>query len=125
MSGFMIEVHRQKDGGAQAAKFEPKRGERIAVWQAGFNGPAWIFELARAGKAMDLGGIGYPYWFTAPAREILPRIMEKPPGARDHWIANETDVFIGPWAGETKVDRAVAEKCTPDEWLIIEAWDES
>src|SRR6185312_10071370 len=125
MPGWIVEVHRQREGVATPAKLEPERGERIAIWQTGFNGADWLFELARSGKGVDLGGIGYPCWFTAPAREILPRIMEKPPGARDHWIANETDVVIGPWAGKTILDQAVAEKCTPDDWLIIEAWDES
>ena len=125
MLGFFIELHRQKNGGRLPATLNSDEGQRIAVWQTGLDGIDWLFELVKAGKAIDLGGGGYPDRFTAPAKEIIPRIIEGPPQARERWIAGAEQVVIGPWAGETKIDREALAGCKPDEWLLVQAWDES
>ena len=35
------------------------------------------------------------------------------------------DILGTGWEGKTVVNRAVADACRPDEWLLVEAWDES
>jgi hypothetical protein len=35
------------------------------------------------------------------------------------------DVITDKWEGKTVIDGATAAQCRPDEWLIVEAWDES
>lgn len=125
MLGFFMELYRQKDGGALPATRNSEEGQKIAVWQTGPHGVDWLFELAKAGKAIDMPGGGYPDRFTAPAREIIPCMIEGPPQARERWIAGEEQVFVGPWAGATKIDRKALAACKPDEWLLVQAWDES
>ena len=46
--------------------------------------------------------------------------------ARDNWRCDPWDVIIPDiWEGKTVVDRDAATLCRPDEWLLVEAWDES
>ncbi len=35
------------------------------------------------------------------------------------------DILTGKWEGKTVIDRAAAEQCRLDEWLLVTAWDES
>ena len=60
MFGWHVSVYRQTDGGASPAAFESPEGTRVAVWQAGIGGLDWLIELVKAGKAINLGGDGYP-----------------------------------------------------------------
>jgi hypothetical protein len=99
----------------------------LAQWQTDVRGLDWLCELVRAGKAIDLGGNGYPCWFTATAEHLLPRINETPPGARAIWSrqGEPFDFVSDKWAGKTVIDREAMAQCRPDEWLLVEAWDES
>ncbi|MGH9752600.1 MAG: hypothetical protein ACREA2_07435 [Blastocatellia bacterium] len=97
----------------------------MAIWQARLEGLDWIDELVEAGKAIDLGGNGYPIWYTATAENLIPRIIDEPPAARKAWIFDEGDIILEGWEGKTVIDRDVIAACRPDEWLLIVAWDES
>ena len=48
-----------------------------------------------------------------------------PTGARGPWGCDEGDVLTARWDDKTVIDRAAAVSCRPDEWLLVEAWDES
>ena len=48
-----------------------------------------------------------------------------PPDANETWVRGPQDVVTDKWAGRTVVDGNVVGACAPDEWLIVEAWDES
>ena len=125
MTGWHISVYRQTDKGASPATPESPRGERLAVWQTGDGGLGWIYGLVKEGKAIDLGGDGYPHRFTAAAEHLIPRIVDGPPGARSTWASGATDIITYKWEGKTAVDRAEIADCSPVEWLLVEAWDES
>jgi hypothetical protein len=125
MLGWHISIYRQTNDGATPAKDDSGLGARLAVWQTGLGGLDWIEELVKAGKAIDLGGNGYPCRYTATAENIIPRIIVEPPGARRIWSSGVHDILTEKWEGKTVIDRAVAVACRPDEWLLIEAWDES
>jgi len=47
--------------------------------------------------------------------------------ARDNWLCDPWDVITDAdkWEGKTVVDRDAVTLCRPDEWLLVEAWDES
>jgi hypothetical protein len=64
MTGWHISVYRQTDKRASPATPASPRGERLAVWQTGDGGLGWIYGLVKEGKAIDLGGNGYPHRFT-------------------------------------------------------------
>lgn len=99
-------------------------GARIAVWQSRIDGLRWIDDLVEAGAAIATKKNGYPSVFYAKALDVLPR-LESPPGARDVWVYGPDDILSDKWAGRTVVDQEAAAACAPDEWLLIEAWDES
>ncbi len=125
MLGWHISVYRQTDGGASPATAESPRGPRLAVWQATLEGLDWIDELVKAGKAIALGGNGYPLWYTATAENLISRIIDEPPWARKNWRFDEGDILLEGWEGKTVIDRDVIAACRLDEWLLIVAWDES
>lgn len=100
-------------------------GSRIAVWQTGLHGLDWIDELVRQGRAIALPGVGYPDRFFALARDLLTPILDGPPHARAVWGHDPGDVLVSGWEGRTAIDRAAAALCAPQEWLLVEAWDES
>lgn len=125
MLGWLITVYRQLDGGDSPAQPQSAKGVRIAIWQAGLYGLQWLDELTKSGKAVSLGGNGYPLRYTAPAGSLLPVVLDKPPWVHDVWSFEVTDILLDNWLGKTAVDRAVAEQCHPAEWLLVEAWDES
>jgi hypothetical protein len=112
-----ISIYRQANDGLSPATAESPRGTRLAVWHEGQGGLYWVDELVKAGKAIDLGGQGYPCRYTATAENIIPRIpqrVDEPPTAQRIWKIFEYDF-----------DRAAATACRPDEWLLVEAWDTS
>lgn len=125
MLGWHISVYKQIDNGAVPATFDSPHGTRLAVWQTGVSGLGWLDELVKQGKAIDLGGTGYPSRFTAPAEDLIPRIKGNPPGARSTWACAGSDVLTEKWEGKTVVDGAASADCRPDEWLLVEVWDES
>ena len=125
MLGWHISIYRQTNDGTSPATAESATGPRLAVWQTGLGGLDWVEELVREGKATDLGGNGYPCRYTAAAKNLIPRIIDGPPGARRVWASGEKDILTDKWAGRTVIDHAESAACRPDEWLLIEAWDES
>ena len=125
MLGWHISVYRQPDGGRLPATATSAHRARLAVWQTDVGGRRWLDALVTAGKAVDLGGNGYPCRYTLTAEYLVPRIVDTPPGARGSWGCDEGDVLTARWDGKTVIDRAAALSCRPDEWLLVEAWDES
>jgi hypothetical protein len=100
------------------------RGDRIAAWQSGIAGLRWIDELVKSGAAIAASTDGCPSVFYAKAVDVVPR-LDAPPKARRIWLSGPDDILTEEWAGRTVVDQGAAATCTPDEWLLIEAWDES
>jgi hypothetical protein len=125
MLGWHVSVYKQKDGSGSPATAQSPEDARLAVWQTGLGGLDWLDELVKAGKAVNLGGNGYPSRYTAIAEYLIPQIIETPPRARADWLREASDIVTDKWEGKTVIDRAVAEHCSPHEWLIVEAWDES
>src|ERR1035437_3352487 len=114
MVGWCIGVYRQKDSSVSPGRSDPPEGARLAVWQTGLGGLDWLNELVKAGKAIDLGGNGYPNRYTATAACLLPQIMENPPLARSVWLIDPGDVVTDQWAGRTTTDPGTASLCRSD-----------
>jgi hypothetical protein len=125
MLGWHISVFRQADGGSSPAKAGPKEDIRLAAWQTGVEGLQWLDALVETGQAIDLGGNGYPNYYTAQAAHLIPQIVGGPPAARQPWLEGQHDVVTSQWEGKTVIDQAVAGDCRSDEWLLVVAWDES
>jgi hypothetical protein len=126
MLGWHISVYRQQNGGSAPASFGAPQGERLAVWQTGLGGLQWLDELVKQQKAIHLGSdYGCPSEYTAMAAHIVPRLRGDPPEANEVWALSEGDIITPQWLGETTKYPETMDACRPDEWLIIQAWDES
>jgi hypothetical protein len=124
--GWYISVSRQQDNGSTPAEFLSAKGTLLAAWQAHVEGLGWIYELVEQQKATHLGGDGYPYRLTATAEHVITRIRDgKPPAANPVWRFDEGDILYPNLPGKTIVDLPAMDACRAEEWLLIEAWDES
>ena len=47
------------------------------------------------------------------------------PWANEVWVYDPGDKLLPGWTGRTLKDEEVIRACFADEWLLIEAWDES
>ena len=125
MMGWGVTVFRQTNTGDAPATFDSAKGVRLAVWQADVSGLKWIDQLKEEGHVISLGGNGYPLRYTGLAGKLLPTILEGPPLARDRWVCDPVDVVGAGWVGGTLIEKVAIAECRPDEWLLIEAWDQS
>jgi hypothetical protein len=125
MLGWHIAVYRQASGGASPARFDSDDGVRLAVWQARLDGLDWIDDLVATGEAFNLGGVGYPIRYTARAKHLAPPILGGPPEANPIWVHGVDDVLTDKWVGQTETDRVAIGTLPPDEWLLVEVWDQS
>jgi hypothetical protein len=105
-------------------------GHRVAVWQAGLWGLKWIEQAASRAGGVALSRNGYPNWYLVKAADVLPTIRsrrpyEPPMYEYPTWITGEGDVLLPNWLGKTTVDAEAMDRCAPEEWLLVEAWDES
>ena len=126
MLGWFVCIFRQKDSGMAPATNKPQKGEQLAIWQTGLYGLDWLDKLVEEGKVLEVGqNSGYPMRYTTPAKYLIPFIADSPPNAKEHWNVDEGDVILPSWKGKTQINKIEIDKCSPDEWLLIEAWDES
>lgn len=125
MLGWHISVFRLKERGPEAPNALAERAELVAVWQSDASGLDWIDPLLRQGQATTISADGYPSLYAVKAGSIHPVISNGPPNANPVWKREMGDV-IGPlWLGGTTVHPDVLAQCEPNEWLLVEAWDES
>lgn len=125
MLGWHITVSRQVNGGSLPATPESELGPPLAVWQARFRGLDWLEALVASGRAVALGGNGYPTRFTARVADVVPTVLAGPPEANAIWRTDPHDVVTDAWMGSTRIDRVGLAACAPDEWLSVVAFDES
>jgi hypothetical protein len=106
--GWDISVYRQPDGDASPAKAGAPPGQHLAEWHTGRLD--WLDELVKTGKAIDLGGDGYPVTYTVIAECVIPHIVKE-------------DEYSHQLFGKPAADRAALAQCRLDEWLVVRAWD--
>ncbi len=125
MLGWHIRVfHGVTDWKAAACMEFDEPETAIAVWQTGLGGLNWIDALVAEGRAEHLGyNGGYPMVYKAPAKDLMPPILEGPPLANKRWGYDPGDVLTDKWIGQTVTHREAAARCAPDDWLLVRAWD--
>jgi len=121
--GWHVSVYRQPSGGARPAAFGDAPGPRLAAWHTGLGGLDWLKALVQDGRALALGGDGYPAEFAVRAGDAIPTLLAGAPLARIGAIAGAGDTLAPD--GRTVLASDVIGACRPDEWLIVQAWDES
>jgi len=93
MLGGHISIFHQADGGANPAISTSPRGMRISVCQSYVYGLEWINKLVSEGKAINLGGDGYPVQYTAKSEKLIQHILSGPPAAREVWMFDFGDIL--------------------------------
>ncbi len=126
MLGWFVCIYRQANSGTFPATNTRQDGKLLAKWQTDLYGLDWLDKLVEEGKVIEVAtNNGYPIRYTATAKFLIPYIADNPPNARENWIADEGDVLLPSWKGKTEINKIEMDKCSPDEWLLIETWDES
>lgn len=97
----------------------------LATWMTGPNGIDWLDTLVKEGKALDLGGGGYPYRYRAIAKILLPIISGGPPPHNSPMVFGDDYILPARWTGEIRINHENIAQCDPNEQLMIEAWDQS
>jgi hypothetical protein len=140
--GWLISVYRVADEeavrrtlgaepGAKLVLGDNVLGGRLAVWQAAPYRLNWITEAAgREGGVIRKFEFGYPHRYLARAADILPTIRDRVPYKApmyEHpsWVVPEGSVLLPGYVGKATIDDGAIDKCSADEWLYIEVWDES
>ena len=126
MLGWEITVCRLLDGGASPANSKSSRGVRVAAWRAEAGGTYWLDQLVKAGKAIDLVGDGYPIRYTAMAQHLIQPIFDGPPSVKNDfvWSGAGTTLTHTVVPSVSSMNKDAAAECQPEEWLLVEAWDE-
>lgn len=125
MVGWLIIVRRAGERGGHAGRTTSQADERLAIWQAGPGGCGWLDRLVEVGQARLLGGNGFPTRYSGQAGDLAQVILDGPPQAQSPWAIGEDSLATAEWLGETWIERDGLAACARDEWLMIEAWDES
>jgi hypothetical protein len=122
---FSVSVYRQTNDGSSPATAESSYGTRVAGWHETWF--YWMYELVESGKAIDLGGNGYPSLYTARAEDLIAQI----PSCSDDETPEHRVIVrlkgrvVGSSPPQHEFDPAVVKACRPDEWLLLVAWDNS
>lgn len=122
MLGWNINVWRQIDPPDTPAR---KRRGFIARWEAGIFGTDWLDTLVKEGRAVNLGGTGYPCRYSMTAAVLVSMISSGPPRHKGPvpLIMSEDRVLPANGIADFELDQSVLAECAPDEELIVDAWD--
>jgi hypothetical protein len=120
--GWGINIWRQVDSPDTRAR--TRRGF-IGRLEASLGGLDWLDALVAAGHATSLGGDGYPVRYTVAAAVLMSTLYSGPHRHDGSLVIGADCTLPGVWAGDISLDRSVLAECSPDEELMIEAWDQS
>lgn len=99
--------------------------QTVASWETGLSGTDWIDRLAEDGRAVALGGDGYPLRFVITGAEILNVFEKGIPRLGGPAVVGD-DYYTPPdWLGKATVNIEAIRKFAPSELLMIVAWDQS
>ena len=124
MIGFEIFVYRADLVTDPNATWPEEKALLIRWLVGGLGGLRWIDDLVKEGKAVDLGGNGYPLRYTALAKDFLPRIASGIPKPGGGPIIGEDYYLPANWIGKPAITKEFA-CCPAEQLLLINAWDQS
>jgi hypothetical protein len=97
----------------------------VATWTTGMGGTNWLKKLITQGKAEDMGGNGYPDRYRANAEVIATMLQSGPPRHTGPMVIGDDYATPPGLLKDIRINHFELDKCTPDEILIIEVWDQS
>ncbi|RDS84139.1 hypothetical protein DWU99_10300 [Dyella psychrodurans] len=115
MLGWWITINRASD----------PRETKVASWEASLGGDDWPNHLVECGQASQVQFNGYPNRYEARAANVIPVIEHGPPPHAGPMVIGDDYVSDGGWSRDFTLNADVASRCSPDEVLIIDVWDQS
>ena len=97
----------------------------LARWTTGVFGLEWLDDLVKEGRAIDLGGNGYPNRYSVTLDAVLPILRRGLPANDSPVVIGDDYVLPQGWNGKLEMNAAELVDCSNDESLVIEAWDQS
>lgn len=144
--GFLFYVLRQENGGASPPDKPWERSDKpLLLWECcefGKYDIHWMDDIVKAGQAIDLGGNGYPYFYSIQTKRLIPMLLEermhvysydsgecrREASDYDQYLSEHkgtTLQIIPGWTEVATKDLSVLDGCREDEWLLLECWDKS
>jgi len=106
--------------------FVKSRDQTIASWMMGSSGTSWLRELVKEGKATDVAiNCGYPHVFSMKARDLIPILINGIPQSGGGLVIGENYVIDGNRIWDLNINAELLANCSPDDELVIDAWDQS
>jgi hypothetical protein len=122
-TGFEFIVTRKVIDRHVPATLDDETGPLVVRWQADSDGLRWIDDLCEGGAAQDLGGNGYPYWYTLHFRH-LESIFRGDPPPKCKYRAGTDGAWV-PLVPRRDLMADVAADLTDDEWFLVKVYDTS
>ena len=97
----------------------------LASWQTGPGGLHWLRKLVAQDKAINIGGNGYPDLYSITKRDFDQLFENQEPSQKNFVIIGDDYVIENHKFWGVKIDLDLLNLISPDEWLIVEVWDES
>lgn len=97
----------------------------LARWTTGVFGLKWLDDLVKEGKAIGLGGDGYPNRYSITLDLVLPILHWGLPTNNSPAVIGEDYVLPQGWDGRLEINTAELVDCSSGESVVIEAWDQS
>jgi hypothetical protein len=117
MLGWQVFVNKEAEA--------DRAGQSMMSWNTGLDGLSWLDELVKQGLAQDLGGSGYPNKYIGKASIILPKIVPSLPSYDGKVVIGDDYALKAGESWEIKINQTKIDACSPNEILLIEAWDRS
>ncbi|MEN7430306.1 hypothetical protein VA599_06070 [Chromobacterium sp. TRC.1.1.SA] len=94
----------------------------LAKWEVAPEGINWIVDLVEAGKAEQIKYGGYPNRYAVRATHALPVLADK---LLSDTFPTTNDKMQPTWLKNVELHPDHIALCSPDQLLVIEAWDQS
>ncbi len=123
MLGFLIIVYPE---GAKLTKLpQIQDPETVAHWLVGYSGIDWLEDMVKTGLATCLNSSGYPCQYRMLWKDLLPELLIQPKPHRGPPVIGEGYAMESGWTDPKKINREALARRQSDDWMIVDAWDQS
>lgn len=109
----------------EGAEGSVRSAATVATWKTGLGGTDWLERLVQAGKADSRHAGGYPRSYRMLWRDLLPELLNQPQPYDGPPVIGEDYVMEPGWFEHKTLNRAALALCQADDWMIVDAWDQS
>lgn len=103
-------------------EFDTSATTILAKWEVAPEGINWIIDLVEARKAEQIKYGGYPNRYVVRAIHALPVLTSE---LSSHTLPAPGDGMQTTWPKNIELHPDCITSCSPDQLLVIEAWDQS